>query len=172
MRVFLLLAFAFAFSTTAAQQNPACSSDNHRLLDFWVGEWDLTWPGGQGGTPEGQTGHGENIITKTLDDCVIHESFSGQGFDGQSVSIYDASSSEWKQTWVDNQGGFIAFTGGINDGTMEFRTTSFTDPQGNDRINRMIWEDVEEDSFTWRWQTSNDDGESWSDQWVIAYTRK
>lgn len=142
------------------------------MLDFWVGEWDLTWPGGQGGTPAGQTGEGTNVITKTLGDCVIHESFSGQGYDGQSFSIYDARSQQWKQTWVDSQGGHILFTGNRIDGTMEMRTAAFTDGQGNQRINRMIWEDVEENSLTWRWQSSTDGGETWTDLWVISYVRR
>lgn len=174
MRPFSILLAAILTVPAFAQQGAAsCSSDDFRQLDFWVGEWDLTWPGGQGGTPEGETGEGVNVITKELGDCVIHESFSGQGFNGQSLSIYDVRANVWKQTWVDDQGGHIAFTGGMTpDGTMYFQTASFEDAQGNDRINRMIWENIARARLTWRWQTSTDEGDTWSDLWVIEYRRR
>ncbi len=161
-----------AFPALSQDTEGPCSSSEFRQLDFWVGEWELSWPGGQGGTPEGQTGESVNTITRELGSCVIHESFNGDGFNGQSVSIYDARSEEWKQTWVDDQGGYISFTGVIDDGVMQFRTAAFSDAQGNQRINRMIWEDITRARLTWRWQSSTDDGETWSDLWVIAYTRR
>lgn len=173
MRHFALLILALFALPTLAQPAGPCSSAEYRQLDFWVGEWDLSWPGGQGGTPEGQTGHGSNIITSELGSCVIHESFSGDGFTGQSFSIYDARSEEWKQTWVDDQGGHIAFTGGLApDGTPFFQTAPFEDAQGEERINRMIWENIARATLTWRWQTSTDAGDTWNDLWVISYTRR
>ena len=174
MRVFTLLSLALLATPAFAQPEAAsCSSPEYRQLNFWVGEWDLTWPGGQGGTPEDEMGEGVNIITKELGDCVIHETFSGDGFNGQSFSIYDARADEWRQTWVDDQGGHIAFTGGMApDGTMFFQTASFTDAQSNERINRMIWEGIARARLTWRWQTSTDNGETWNDLWVISYTRR
>lgn len=170
----LLLLLAVAVPALAQQPQTPCSSPEYDQLDFWIGTWDLTWEGGQGGTPEGETGHGVNTITAEYGNCVIQEAFEGDnGFDGGSVSIYDARSGQWRQTWVDNAGGHIAFTGGLtDDGLMEFRTAPFTDAQGRAQVNRMIWTDVSEDRLTWRWQTSRDGAEPWEDLWVITYARR
>ena len=37
---------------------------------------------------------------------------------------------------------------------------------------RMVYEDITENSLTWRWQRSADGGATWSDQWVIRYVRR
>ena len=148
-----------------AQPESPCQAPEAAQLDFWLGTWDLAWADG---------GEGTNTLTKTLDGCVVHERFeSADGFRGESVSVFDARSDAWRQTWVDNRGGYLLFTGGPNaDGTMELRTEPFTNPQGEEQVNRMIWTDVNDDALTWRWQRSLDGGETWNDLWVIDYTRR
>jgi hypothetical protein len=79
-----------------------------KQFDFWVGEWEASWPG-QNGSP---SGHGTNSIMRILDGCVVQEYFSGQGtppFHGTSLSIYDLKPGKWKQTWSDNQGAYLDF---------------------------------------------------------------
>jgi len=149
-----------------------CDSEEGHALDFWIGEWDLTWPGGQGGTPEGTEGRGTNKITRVLDDCVIEEQFRMDDFSGMSVSVYNGRTGDWRQTWVDNQSGYISLSGGLRDGVMELRTEPFTNPQGQQQINRMIWTNVTSNSLEWHWQASLDGGKTWQDRWVIAYTRR
>ena len=145
---------------------PPCSSPEARLLDFWLGEWNLTWQGGQG----------TNSITRRFGDCVIEENFEGQMptgvFKGHSVSVYDPQLGEWRQTWVDNQGGFLAFRGGPDeDGVMRLYGEARTLPDGNTQITRMSWVDVTKDSFDWHWERSLDDGETWQMAWQIHYER-
>jgi hypothetical protein len=53
------------------------------------------------------------------------ENFSGGGamhLRGKSVSILDVRVGKWKQTWVDNEGGYLDFGGESKDG----QTDSFT----------------------------------------------
>src|SRR2546430_355793 len=108
LRFFLAsLAFlTFTISISAQQKNAPqqkpCSSGDYRLLDFWVGDWSLSWPASPGGTPAGT---GTNKVVRTLDNCVIQELFEADkpiGLHGMSVSTFDAPSGKWKQTWVDN----------------------------------------------------------------------
>lgn len=161
----LTLTLALAGGALAAAASPpACAAPEFRQLDFWVGEWDLTWQGGKG----------TNVITRELDDCVIHEHFTGDasvdGMRGESVSTYQPGPKLWRQTWVDNQSGYIPLTGGPrSDGTFLLETTRLN-PQA--ARSRMIFENIKADSFTWRWQKSTDDGKTWSDNWVITYKRK
>lgn len=164
-----LLLFLCLSPLSIAAQAP-CATDAHRQLDYWIGDWDLTWAAG----PD-STGVGTNTITASHGGCVVEERFTdlGNGFAGHSVSMYDARAGQWRQTWVDNQGSYLVLSGQpTDDGTLDLRTPAFTTPQGVRQVNRMIWDDVTPDALTWRWQRSTDDGATWTDAWVIRYTRR
>ncbi len=148
-----------------------CNAQNGQEFDFWVGQWDLTWDLG-----EGKVGHGVNNIVKTLDGKVIQENFeatdAGQntGFKGTSISVFNPNTKTWHQAWADNQGGYFNFTGEVDDNRRIFKTQSFS--QGDKTIVlRMVFYDIQEDSFTWDWERSDNNGESWSLQWRINYKR-
>lgn len=147
----------------------ACADDGYRQLDFWVGEWDLSWQGQDGATQTGSN----RISGDELGDCVISEHFDGAPsitLRGQSVSVYDPRSDTWRQTWVDNQGGYIALSGGLgDDGLFALETVSGNDDRPTFR---MIWQDVSDDAMRWHWQQKNMQSGAWEDRWVIDYTRR
>jgi hypothetical protein len=92
-----------AGTAPTAPPNP-CAAPEQKQLDFWVGEWDLTWPAEK----QGELAHGTNSIHRQFDSCVVQENFSGgeaMHLRGMSVSIFDTRARKWKQTWVDNEGG-------------------------------------------------------------------
>jgi hypothetical protein len=138
-------------------------------MDFWVGTWDARWEAGPG-TPAGA---GTNTITREYGNCVIQEQFDGGpatgNLIGHSVSVYHASARMWRQTWVDNQGGYFALTGGQEGDRFVLTNTQLSEQAP---LQRMVFEDIAQNSFTWRWQRSTDNGATWSDQWVIYYTRR
>lgn len=141
-----------------------------QYFDFWLGTWDLTWE-----DPDGSTGTGVNKIERVLDGAVIKENFEGltgtyAGFIGKSYSVYQGASGEWKQTWVDNNGGYLDFTGDF-DGNRRIFSRSGTDRNGNPIWQRMVFYDIQEDSFLWDWEVSRDDGETWTLNWRIQYQR-
>ncbi len=112
MRV-LIATFVGLLATPALAQTapPACAGPEFRQLDFWLGDWDAEW-GASPGTPAGT---GSNHITKSYEGCVIEEHFDGrpgQHLMGHSVSVYFAPTRQWRQTWVDNEGGYIDLAGG------------------------------------------------------------
>lgn len=151
-----------------AQQNqqPPCSTEEYRQLDFWVGHWDATWVDGNG-----ETQHGSNTITRQLDDCMIQEDFNGAPggpLIGHSISMYVGRMGHWKQIWMDNQGSFLDFWGGPDEEGFHFTMERRVDEAP---YYRMIFRDITEDSFEWHWQSSQDAGETWSDNWHISYTR-
>ena len=156
----------------AAQAERPCDGPKGGEFDFWIGEWDLSWPGGQGGTPEGERGSGSNVITKILAECVILENFTSDNFTGMSVSTVKRQTGNWHQTWVDSQGGYLTFEGGFQDGDMDLRTAPFENASGDRQINRMLWTNIRDDSLDWHWQRSLDDGATWEDLWVIRYVRR
>jgi hypothetical protein len=146
----------------AAPAPPTCTGAHHRELDFWLGDWNARWQGGAG----------SNRITRSYDGCVIEERFDGapgMHLKGHSISAYFARTGDWRQTWVDNEDGYIPLAGGP-DGRGRFVLTALPATKTLAR-NRMVFEDIRRDSFTWRWQKSAT-GRDWSDDWVIRYTRK
>lgn len=168
MNMRLIVVFLFQYFIVAAQ-----SSDDHIMTqyDFWVGKWDATWDEGQG-----KVGKGTNIITKILDEKVIQENFeihggANAGFKGRSMSVYNPGRKEWKQAWVDNQGGYFDFTGMVDQDKKIFQTKTQKLPNGSTRIQRMVFYNIEKDSFTWDWEASVDEGESWKLLWRIEYKR-
>ena len=149
----------------ASRPAPACTGAEHRTLDFWVGEWMAEDDKG--------TAVGTNRITRNeYGDCVITEHFEGTPLIGHSVSVYRPGLQQWRQVWVDNQGGFFDLVGGPvsgSDHVFYFENKRVSDSQP---YQRMIWQDVKRDSFVWRWQRKAKAGDAWSDQWVIHYRRK
>ena len=149
-----------------------CTSLEARQFDFWLGDWDLTWPAEQTGGAEGEIASGKNHITQLFGDCAIEERFSTNdgSFQGRSFSVFDTLAGTWKQTWVDNTGGYLSFTGDFNGEQMELRTEPVA-RNSETIVQRMVFSDIEADSLSWTWQGSRDGGRSWNDLWNIAYRR-
>jgi hypothetical protein len=157
--------FESARAQDAEKPPPPCSTSEARQLDFWIGDWDLTWEGGKG----------TNIISAILGGCVIEERFDGRneegaGLVGQSYSVYNPRREQWQQTWVDNQGGYLDFVGALVDGEMILSREAERD--GKKFLQRMVFSNIAENELDWSWDRSNDGGETWKPVWVIHYTRK
>ena len=158
-------------STLAAQQpappaNP-CTVSQQKQFDFWVGEWDLTWPGKK----PGESGHGTNNIKRIMDGCVVQENFSGGDahLRGTSVSTFDLASNEWKQTWVDNEGGYLDFVGEFKDSQMILQREATV--SGKKILQRMVWKNITSSDLDWSWESSIDGGKTWQVNWPIHYKR-
>lgn len=140
-----------------------CTAPEAAQFDFWLGEWELEWD---------EEGRGTNVIAKSLDDCVILERFDGTPsipLRGMSVSVYDARPGQWRQTWVDNQGGYLDFNGEFVDSNMVLSRSATID--GQDVMQRMVWHEITDQGLLWNWERSEDEGESWQVLWQIRYTR-
>jgi len=137
-------------------------------LDFWLGAWNATWEGG----------HGTNRLARILGGRVIHEQFEevqdssndGSGaLHGQSWSMFDPKLGLWRQTWVDDQGGWFDLVGEQADGCFAFVRAA---PEiGPEVRQRMVFRDVAADRFRWTWELSRDDGATWAVRWEIDYRR-
>jgi len=147
----------------AQENSPPCTDTGFRQFDFWLGEWNLTWD---------EEGKGTNRITRVLDDCVILENFDGgdsMPLRGMSVSTYDTMVGQWRQTWVDNNGTYLDFTGGMQGDEMVLVRT-FT-REGRELMQRMIFREIKPDALIWDWQRSVDQGKTWELLWQINYHR-
>ena len=119
-------------------------------FDFWLGEWDVTW---------GEDGKGKNHILRIMDDKIIQENFSAPDMQGMSVSSYDAERKLWCQTWVDNSGSYLDFTGGFENEKMILSRDAIV--RGQACKQRMVWFNIDSNQFDWNWERSDDGGQSW-----------
>lgn len=162
--VFSILIIFFNFiSIELLAQNQAANA-----YDFWVGKWIVTWQ-----NKDGSTTQGSNFIEKTVDEKVLQEHFNdpSTGFKGTSISVYNPNTKTWHQAWADNQGGYYNFIGETEGDKKIFKTLP-SSQNGQTLIQRMVFYNITEDSFTWDWESTKDGGKNWTLNWRIVYQRK
>jgi hypothetical protein len=162
--------------SAASAPSKACASAEHRQFDFWIGDWDVTIRARTSPTSEEWgDGKGRQRIEAILGGCAISETFSADGpqqpWAGRSFSSWQATPGKWRQTWVDDQGGYIALTGGVENGVM----TLYGEPRekaGKSIQMRMVFLDVKPASLRWEWQRTEDDWKSSVVMMRIDYARR
>ena len=161
----LFVCAVIVLPTDLAAQNRSCDGDAHRQFDFWVGTWRVENPAGA------VVGH--NTIRRVTD-CFLHESYTTPtGYEGQSFNIYDAARGVWHQSWVDNGGLLLQMDGGIDDGKMILQGPG-VGQSGVAVVNRITWsvEGGDPDHVRQLWETSTDDGATWSVTFDGHYRRE
>jgi hypothetical protein len=141
-----------------------CTAPEASQFDFWIGSWIATWA---------DTIHGTNTIEKKFGNCTVHENFfdPNSNFHGESWSVYNPSSKQWNQTWIDDKGGYIALSGAMEEGKMILKTGERQTPKGKQQM-RMVYYNIQPNSFDWSWEASSDGGFTWKPSWQIHYERK
>ena len=143
--------------------------DSSEYFNFWEGTWNATWPEGD------QLGKGTNELTWIMGGKVLQENFQilegqSKGFIGGSLSVFQPRTNTWRQAWADNQGGYFDFIGAF-DGDKRIFKTHPREVNGQVIVQRMVFYEIQKDSFKWDWELSNDGGETWNLNWRINYTR-
>lgn len=135
----------------------ACTDNEYRHFDFWLGEWDVTAAGSAQPTAASR-------ISSKQDGCVVLEEYSvGTAFTGMSINFYDSAKETWHQTWMSNAGGSVYLEGALNDdGAMVLTDKDLPISKVSGTINRVTWTANEDGSVRQFWESSTDDGESWS----------
>lgn len=157
-------------SGAEAQSDPEQGPLETKQFDFWLGEWDLTWPGQH----HGEILHGSNRVRRALNGYVLHEQFDGGTaipLRGISLSTYNQQLQQWEQAWVDNEATYLNFAGGYRDGQMVLEREGESS-DGSSMRQRMVYKNIAADSFDWSWEQSKDDGKSWLVIWPIHYSRR
>jgi hypothetical protein len=171
----ILASFLVVIWAVPAPAATACDSPEHRQLDFWIGDWDVVIRSRKApGSDEWSEQKGTQRIEAILGGCAISESFAAVGapapWAGRSYSMWQPALGKWRQTWVDDQGSYLAFTGGLEGGTMALYGEP-TEKQGKKVRMRMVFLDVRPGSMRWEWQKTTDE-KTWTAMMVIQYRRK
>ena len=149
-RISSLLCFFGLFSTTLS----ACENVEFAEFDFWVGHWEVKLANGDTA--------GVNHITKSLTGCVLEEHYKGStGYEGKSLNIYDKTTQQWHQTWVDNTGLLLQLNGEFKNKQMVMWGKGL-DQAGKTVMHRIIWQPLSgQPSLKQTWQISHDQGIKW-----------
>ena len=150
-------------SLFAAEFSPAADGEGH-ALDFWLGEWVITAPGG--------TSSSTSKVYLTLDNHLLIESWDGgAGHQGENLVAYNPQEKSWHWLFVDNRGHVHAFTGTAQSGHGEFNGTSQGE-NGEAVLNRLRLTRVGSSQVEQTWEQSTDNGATWTMLFRGKYTRK
>lgn len=159
MKVSAMLAAALVIlplqtpSPTPAQA-PGCGAAIHRQFDFWLGSWDVTSAGKPAGT---------NRIESAHNGCVLIENWIGAGGGtGMSLNFYDRRTGQWHQTWIGSGGGAVYLNGGLKNGVMVLESPT----------NRITWTPLPGGDVRQHWETSADQGKTWTTAFDGLYKKK
>ncbi|MCI0488124.1 MAG: tetratricopeptide repeat protein [Blastocatellia bacterium] len=151
-------------ATAEKKDRPCAFSPQSRQFDFWVGEWNVE-------NPQGQR-VGTNSVQLILGDCVVFENWTGgSGGSGKSFNFYNAATGKWQQTWVDDVGSVLEFTGEFKDGAIRY--TAETPLQGGGKtLHRLTFFPISKDHVRQLWEQSTDGGKTWAVAFDGQYKRK
>jgi hypothetical protein len=143
-----------------------CAAPEYRQLDFWLGDWEVVTPSGERA--------GSDHVTSVLGGCAIQEEWTDtDGRRGMSVTSYAGAAGLWQQTYVDDQGTLLRVAGQVVDGAVVLLGVSQL-REGGSVTHRISYRPSGDGSGSVRqlWQTSRDDGRTWSTLFEGIYRRR
>ena len=98
---------AVAPAARSADESQACAANAPgRQLDFWVGDWVVSNPGGAGDSSASK-------VRLALDQCVVIENWSDHnGHDVENIFGYSEGDAGWRGMFFDNRGHVHVFVEG------------------------------------------------------------
>ena len=157
--------FLASTSALAAPDSATCSANQeNRQLDFWLGDWTVTYPG--------MAGNSASKVSLDLDKCLLVESWDGaKGHSGKNMFAYSADDQSWHGMFADNEGRVHIFEGRVSNGLAEFTGPS-RGPDGQKVLNRIKVVRVDANSVEQSWEKSADNGATWTTAFHGHYSRK
>lgn len=154
-----------AISVSAAADSGPCSTNSEsRQLDFWIGDWTVTYPG--------MPGSATSKVSLALDQCLLTESWNGgKGHSGMNMFAYSSDDKSWHGMFADNEGRVHIFEGKVAPGSAEFFGPS-TGPEGQAVLNRIRIVRVSPNKVEQTWEKSTDKGAAWTTVFRGEYSRK
>jgi len=167
---FILLGFIAGFilagtsAWAAGDAGPCSTNSESRQLDFWVGDWTVTYPG--------MPGNATSKVSLALDQCLLTETWDGgKGHSGKNMFAYSADDNSWHGMFADNQGRVHMFEGRAAQGSAEFTGPSRA-PNGQTVLNRIRVMRVTANKVTQSWEKSTDKGATWVQEFSGEYSRR
>ena len=149
--------------------DPCNNAPGYRVMDFWVGTWEVQTAGTPAGTPGGAT----NVIERILNGCALLENWMPPAAfgHGKGLHMFNATTGKWEQHWVTATGAVVNFTGEYKDGKMHY-TTETTAANGAKQTRVTHIYPIDKDHIRQHSEMSTDGGKTWTPVFDLHYYRK
>ncbi|WP_291204380.1 hypothetical protein [Hyphomonas sp.] len=143
-------------------------------FDFLQGEWKITHrrlpsPGAQWDTFEGEA----SCWTILSGAGSVEElRIPARDFSGMGLRLLDQDKKVWNDLWVNAKSGVLlgpGTSGGFASGAGIFDAAETVD--GKTFIYRGVWDEITPTSCRWRQMASDDGGATWTENWLMHWTR-
>ena len=137
-------------------------AERHQF-DFWIGDWDVTTPGG--------TSVGSSVIQSVSGGCALLENWtSNGGGHGKSLNTYNPTRHQWQQFWIGQDGGVGEYRSSEFDG----KSLAFfmKDESASLSAHRLTFTPVDGATVRQHSEVSKDGGKSWTTEYDFYYHRK
>ena len=105
--------------------------------------------------------------------CAIVEHWTSSGANrGTSLNFYDRVAGTWTQTWIDNAEQPLYLTGTFREGRMVLEGTTTGAGGASPSRQRITWTALEGGEVRQLWETSTDDGKTWTVAFDGRYSRQ
>jgi hypothetical protein len=167
LRFFAALAICLAWTNSsfaAANPGPCATDPQSRQLDFWLGSWSVSAPGGSSAAT--------SKVSLALDQCLVVENWDGgRGHSGENMFAYSPEEKSWYGMFTDNMGRVHVFSDGqVASGIAEFRGPSHG-AKGETVLNKVRVISIDANRVEQTWQKSTDNGATWTTEFRGEYTR-
>jgi hypothetical protein len=154
-----------AMPVLAAVDSESCSANpESRQFDFWLGDWNVTYPG--------VAGNSNSTVSLSLDKCLVTETWvGGKGHTGRNMFAYSADDKSWHGMFADNLGRVHVFEGKIGSGSAEFFGPG-VGADGKTVLHRIRVIRINADRVEQSWEKSTDHGATWKMEFRGEYSRK
>lgn len=144
-----------------------------RQFDFWIGEWDVNLRMIQTDKTWRDSVKAKVKIYPILGGKAILELWDSKPIKGFSLRYYDPAKKKWVLylNWPNNSRSSIgSLEGGFRHARGEFFSTS-EGTDGKETISRYTFCDITENSLRWDDAFSKDGGKTWTNNWIMEFTR-
>ena len=153
----------FIAAASLAGAGPVLPPESHQF-DFWAGDWDVFGTDGKaaGSSHVDFIAEGNGLLENWTD---------ASGTTGKSLNVYNIEKKCWQQFWVGN-GTPVLELKGMLVGTSIVLSGERMGKAGNKVLDRITWTPRPDGSVLQHWESSNDGGKTWHDNFVGVYRRK
>jgi hypothetical protein len=112
-----------------------------------------------------------SLIEKLYDGCAIRENWMPlKASGGGSLNNYDAAAGTWHQTWIDNSGTRVEFTGGMEGDAMVLTGNWPGVANGKDGLVRMTYTREPNGAVRQKGDVTTDNGKTWAPSFDFLYS--